>query len=710
MAATIAAPSFLATRRGKFTLTLLCAVAFLDFVDASIVNIALPDIRTDLHFSEQNLQWVLSGYLLTYGGFMLLGGRLADLLGRRRVLVTGTALFAVSSLVGGFATDAGALVGARLAQGLGAALMLPAALSLVTTLFKEGKDRNTALGAWGGMAGLASATGVFLGGVLTEGPGWRWVLFVNPPIAAVLLLAIFRLIPGERRRAPLANFDIIGTVLATDGMLLLVYALVKAPDQGWGSARTVGELAGAVVLLAAFLINEQRTRSPLVPLTIFRIRGIGAAEVTMLIAAAGLISMFFFLTLYMQNVLDFSPIQTGSAYLPFTVGVGLAAGVTSQLMTKIGDAAADRRRRTHRRGRTVRAVPDPVRRFVPHRSASRHDGRLGWPRRDVRGRRHRSERRRSRRQGRARRRPAQRLPTGRRRAGAGHLLRHRHRPHQPPVRRARLARTRTHVRVPTRAAGRGHLPGRDRPHCVAHQQQPRRAGPSRHAGRRRRARAGGTAVTADRPLVIGEVDFTMMYVAHDAFARDLRRMASACRTDHALGPRTRTAWAMFTKQLHIHHTAEDTALWPRLRAARLHAHEVLVLDAMERVHAQLDPQLERVDKAFAAADAAGLGAGVDELAADLSAHMRHEETDALPLVAHHLGRAGCAEFGQAIRRTQGGIKGGAEYLPWVLDDATADMQTRTLRLLPAPARFLYRRVWAPKYRRTARPDDTVETR
>jgi EmrB/QacA subfamily drug resistance transporter len=329
-------PSFLATRRGKYTLALLCAIAFLDFIDASIVNIALPDIRNDLNFSVQDLQWVLSGYLLTYGGFMLLGGRAGDLLGRRRVLVTGTLLFATSSLVGGLAGDAGVLVGARLAQGLGAALMLPAALSLLTTSFKEGRDRNTALGVWGGVAGLASAAGVFLGGVLTEGPGWRWVLFVNPPIAVFLLGAIFWLIPGERRRAPLANFDAVGTVLVTGGMLLLVYALVKAPDQGWGDARTIAELVGAGLLLAAFVANERRSRNPLVPLSTFRIRGLAAADVTMLIAAAGIISMFFFLTLYMQNVLGYSPLKTGAAYLPFTAGVAVAAGIASQLMAKIG--------------------------------------------------------------------------------------------------------------------------------------------------------------------------------------------------------------------------------------------------------------------------------------------------------------------------------------------------------------------------------------
>src|SRR6266540_2027658 len=241
--------SFLATRRGKLTLALLAAVAFLDFVDASIVNIALPSIRRDLGFSEQSLVWVPSAYLLTYGGFMLLGGRAADLLGRRRILVAGTLLIGASSLIGGFAGSAGVLIGARLAQGVGAAMMLPAALSILTTTFKEGSDRNTALGIWGGVAGLASAAGVLLGGLLTEGPGWRWVMFVNPLAALLVLAGIFWLISPERHRARLADFDIVGAILATGGMLLLVFTLVKAPDQGWGSGRTMAELAGAFVLL-----------------------------------------------------------------------------------------------------------------------------------------------------------------------------------------------------------------------------------------------------------------------------------------------------------------------------------------------------------------------------------------------------------------------------------------------------------------------------
>jgi EmrB/QacA subfamily drug resistance transporter len=329
-------PSFLATRRGKLTLALLAAVAFLDFVDASIVNVALPSIRSDLHFSEQGLQWVPSAYLLTYGGFMLLGGRAADLLGRRRVLVAGTVLIGISSLVGGFAGSSGVLVGARLAQGLGAAMMLPAALSILTTSFKEGPDRTKALAVWGAVGGLASAAGVLLGGLLTEGPGWRWVMFVNPLAALLVLGGIFALIDGERARARGADFDFRGSILATGGMLLLVFALVEAPGQGWGAAETVAELTGALVLLAAFVFNEARSRNPLLPLSIFRVKGLAAADATQLVAFAGLLSMFFFLTLYMQNVLGYSPIEAGAAYLPLTFGVGVAAGIASQLVPRVG--------------------------------------------------------------------------------------------------------------------------------------------------------------------------------------------------------------------------------------------------------------------------------------------------------------------------------------------------------------------------------------
>jgi EmrB/QacA subfamily drug resistance transporter len=328
--------SFLSTRRGKELLALLCAVAFLDFVDAPIVNIALPSIRHALHFSVASLQWVPSAYLLTYGGFMLLGGRAADLLGRRRVLIAGVLVIGVSSLIGGFAQSSGMLIGARLAQGLGAALTLPAALSILTTHFREGKDRHTALGAWGGVGGLASAVGVLLGGLLTQGLGWRWVMFVNPIACVLVLGGVLRLVGRDGARKGLANFDATGALLATGGALLLVYALVKAPTAGWGTMSTIGELTGAVALLAGFVANELRHPNPLAPLSIFRINGLAFADVTQLIAFAGFLAMFFFLTLYMQDVLRYSPIQTGAAYLPVCFVIGGAAGIASQLLTRVG--------------------------------------------------------------------------------------------------------------------------------------------------------------------------------------------------------------------------------------------------------------------------------------------------------------------------------------------------------------------------------------
>jgi EmrB/QacA subfamily drug resistance transporter len=336
MSPAIAQPSFLATRRGKLTLALVCAAAFLDFVDTTIVNVALPSIRHHLDFSVQSLQWVLSGYLLTYGGFLLLGGRAADLLGRRRLLVAGTALFGFSSLAGGLAGSEGVLIGARLAQGLGAAMMTPAALSILTTSFPDGAERLKAIGVWSATVPLASALGVVLGGVLSQGPGWRWVFFVNVPMCALVIAGAFRLMSGERSPARARQFDTIGAILSAGGMLVLVYALVRAPDVGWGDTHTIGELAGALVLLVMFVVNEQLRRNPLVPFSIFRIKGLAAADATQVIAQAGFLSMFFFITLYMQNVLGFSPIQAGLAYLPVTVGVGLAAGVSTQLLSRTG--------------------------------------------------------------------------------------------------------------------------------------------------------------------------------------------------------------------------------------------------------------------------------------------------------------------------------------------------------------------------------------
>jgi EmrB/QacA subfamily drug resistance transporter len=312
-------------------------VQFMDVLDASILNIALPSIKDDLGFSQQSLQWVVNGYILTYGGFLLLGGRLADLLGRRRILVTGLVVFAGASLLGGLAHSESLLIGARFAQGLGAAMLSPAALSTLTSTFRTTRDRNTALGVWAAVSGIGGAAGVLFGGLLTEGPGWRWVLFVNVPFSAVAFAGAFLLLKRERTGAArLANFDALGAFLVTGGMLLLVYALVKAPDVGWGATRTIAELAVAGVMLAAFVANELRVANPLVPMSILRIKGVAAADATQMVALAGFLPMFFFLTLYMQTVLHYSPIQTGIAYLPLTGGFIIAASISSQLFARIG--------------------------------------------------------------------------------------------------------------------------------------------------------------------------------------------------------------------------------------------------------------------------------------------------------------------------------------------------------------------------------------
>jgi EmrB/QacA subfamily drug resistance transporter len=341
MTATTAAPTappqadFLATGRGKLTLALLCAVTFLDVMDGAIVNVALPTIRTHLGFSVQNLQWVVSGYLITYGGFLLLGGRAADLLGRRRLLVAGTTLFAVSSLACGLADNEGLLVGARLAQGLGAAMMSPAALSILTTTF-TGSDRTKALGLWAGISGLATATGLIFGGVLTEDFGWRWVFLVNLPMAALVLFGAFRMLKADHGRTTPGGFDAPGAVLVTASMLLLIFTLVKAPAVGWGATRTIAGLAAAAALMAAFVVNEQRRAHPLVPLSIFRVKGLAAADATQVIAWAGFYSMFFFVTLYMQNVLHYSQLESGLSYLPVSAGIGFGSTVATKLFVRTG--------------------------------------------------------------------------------------------------------------------------------------------------------------------------------------------------------------------------------------------------------------------------------------------------------------------------------------------------------------------------------------
>jgi EmrB/QacA subfamily drug resistance transporter len=322
--------------RRWIALALLCLSQFIVVLDASIVNVALPSIGKGLHFSQENLPWVVNAYVLTFGGFLLLGGRMADLLGRRRVFLAGLGLVAIASLFAGFASNEGQLIAARAAQGLGAAIISPAALSIVMNTFKDGAERNKALGAWGAVAGAGGAAGVLLGGILTDGLGWQWVLWVNVPVAIVVAALTPRYIAETRSLSATRHFDTAGAVTVTAGLSLLVYAIVDATNAGWGSARTLGLLAAATVLLAAFVAVEQRSAAPLVPFRIFRLRTLTGANVVGLLVGGSLFSMFFFLTLYMQQVLGYSPIRTGLSYLPLALTIILSAGVASQLVTRVG--------------------------------------------------------------------------------------------------------------------------------------------------------------------------------------------------------------------------------------------------------------------------------------------------------------------------------------------------------------------------------------
>jgi EmrB/QacA subfamily drug resistance transporter len=317
-------------------MALLAAAQFVVVLDASIVNVALPSIGKDLHFSQDDLSWVVNAYVLVFGGFLLLGGRLADLLGRRRLFIVGLILFATASLAGGFAQSEGWLIAARAVQGLGAALLSPAALSLVTVLFAEGAERNKAMGVWGAVAGSGGAVGVLLGGMLTEWAGWEWVLFVNVPIGILAAFLAPRLLPESRNEGE-RHFDVAGAVTITAGLSLLVYALVDANNAGWASTQTLGLGAIALALIGSFYVIERRTKAPLVPFPgIFRIRTITGINISAVLVAAALFSMFFFISLYMQNVLGFSPIETGLAYLPLAVGIIIAAGGSAGLVTRFG--------------------------------------------------------------------------------------------------------------------------------------------------------------------------------------------------------------------------------------------------------------------------------------------------------------------------------------------------------------------------------------
>jgi EmrB/QacA subfamily drug resistance transporter len=317
-------------------LILLCVAQFVVVLDASIVNVALPSIGEGLDFSEQNLPWVVNAYVIAFGGFLLLGGRAADLLGRRRVFMTGLLVVAVASLAAGFAANQGQLIAARAAQGLGAAIISPAALSIVTNTFRDGAERNKALGAWGAVAGAGGAAGVLLGGILTDGLGWEWVLWVNVPVALIVAALAPAVVAETRSDSATRYFDTAGAVSVTAGLSALVYAIVDATDAGWGSLQTLGMIGVAATLLAAFVAIELRSEAPLVPFRIFRLRTLSGANVVGLLVGGSLFSMFFFITLYMQQVLGYSPIHAGLSYLPLAISIIIASGIASQLVTRIG--------------------------------------------------------------------------------------------------------------------------------------------------------------------------------------------------------------------------------------------------------------------------------------------------------------------------------------------------------------------------------------
>jgi EmrB/QacA subfamily drug resistance transporter len=315
---------------------LLAVAYFMTTVDLTIVNVSLPTIGRDLGFSPTDLQWVATAYALTFGGFLLLGGRAADLLGRRRTLMLGLGVFTGASLGCALATGAAFLVAMRAAQGLGAALMIPAALSIVMNMFREGAERNKALGIWGGLGAAGGTIGLIAGGAITRYIGWQYIFYLNVPIGTAALVLAPRIVPDSLLNAPRRRFDLAGAIAGTAGLVLLVDALSQVPQYGWGSTRTIALLAASVAVLAAFLIIESRVNDPLVPLSIFRRRTLAAANVAALLLGGSFFAFVFAGTLYMQEVLHFSALQTGAAWLAASVTSMAFAGVSQLLVTRIG--------------------------------------------------------------------------------------------------------------------------------------------------------------------------------------------------------------------------------------------------------------------------------------------------------------------------------------------------------------------------------------
>ena len=317
-------------------LVLICIAQFMVILDATIVNVALPSIQKDLDLSVANLQWIINAYTLLFGGFLLLGGRAADLLGRKRLFLIGLVIFTVASLLNGLSTSSGMLIGFRALQGLGAALVSPAALSIISTTFEEGKERAKALGVWAAIAIGGSAVGLVLGGALTESFSWPWIFFVNVPVGVVAFLLALRYVPESKDEHAHRSYDLGGAVTVTGGLMALVFAIVKTDTNGWTSTITIVFFLIALALLASFVLIERRSPEPLVRLSIFRTRSLLTANVSMFLVASGMFAMFFFNTLYIQRVLGYAPLKAGLAFLPFTAGIMISAGIASTFAPRIG--------------------------------------------------------------------------------------------------------------------------------------------------------------------------------------------------------------------------------------------------------------------------------------------------------------------------------------------------------------------------------------
>jgi EmrB/QacA subfamily drug resistance transporter len=317
-------------------LSVLVLAQFMVVLDVAIVNVALPTIKNDLHFSEGGLQWVITAYAILFGGVLLLGGRMADLLGRRRVFMAGMAIFTVFSLLDGLAWSSSSLIAFRGLQGLGAALLAPAALSILTTTFREGRDRNVALGIWGAASGSGGAAGVLLGGALTSALSWSWIFFINVPVGVLVLAISPVLLKESRADLDHRHFDTAGAASITGGLMLLVYALTHASQHGWATTETIGLLVASAALVIAFVVIETRSPAPLLPLRIFRLRTLTASNLTALLMGAAIFSQFFLLTLYMQQVLHYSALKTGVAYVALTLAIIAFSAVSQALVTRVG--------------------------------------------------------------------------------------------------------------------------------------------------------------------------------------------------------------------------------------------------------------------------------------------------------------------------------------------------------------------------------------